>query len=259
MACGNLVNWPKDDLIMTKDTKDGFFYDTRDVLTRNAARKVLSLLRSHMGKFDSVVDIGCGVGTWLSVAEEISATRIQGFEASWVEDEASFVVPRHKIRIQNLEDKLDLKESFDLGICLEVAEHLSENAGENLVQTMSEHCSSILFSAAIPGQGGVGHINEQWPAYWQDRFARFGFEVVDFIRPLIWNDTSLPWWYRQNIVYFCKSEAASRYYEKLKSDVSLRNNPLPNLVCRPLDQAHCTQQIKHRRLDPIRRILKRLS
>jgi hypothetical protein len=52
---------------------------------------------------------------------------------------------------------------FDLALCLEVAEHLPAAAGDSLVRRLASVGARILFSAAIPGQGGRNHVNEKWP------------------------------------------------------------------------------------------------
>jgi 2-polyprenyl-3-methyl-5-hydroxy-6-metoxy-1,4-benzoquinol methylase len=61
---------------------------------------------------------------------------------------------------------LDLEKEFDLVVSLEVAEHLPASAADQFVNTLVKHGKKILFSAAIPGQGGQDHLNEQWPDYW---------------------------------------------------------------------------------------------
>lgn len=58
----------------------------------------------------------------------------------------------------------------DLAICLEVGEHLSPELGDRLVRLLSELSSTIVFSAAPRGQGGIAHINEQPREYWIRRF-----------------------------------------------------------------------------------------
>jgi hypothetical protein len=56
-----------------------------------------------------------------------------------------------------------------------------------------------MFSAALPGQGGQNHINEQWPNYWQELFNGYGYEMIDFFRFKIWNNTKIEYWYKQNL------------------------------------------------------------
>ena len=91
-----------------------------------------------------------------------------------------------------------INRRFDLAICLEVAEHLSPDIGIHLVKLLTNLSDVILFSAAVPHQGGINHINEQWAEYWQEIFAEHGYEYYDVIRPKIWNNKNVKWWYKQN-------------------------------------------------------------
>jgi hypothetical protein len=75
-----------------------------------------------------------------------------------------------------------------------------------LVDSLARHGRAVLFSAAVPNQGGDHHLNEQWPGYWAQRFAAHGLAVVDAIRPTVWDDDSIAWWYRQNTLLFCDDE-----------------------------------------------------
>jgi hypothetical protein len=70
------------------------------------------------------------------------------------------------------------------------------------VESLTRHGDTILFSAAIPGQGGTHHINEQFPEYWAAVFRQKGFSVVDVLRPAIWTNNRVNWWYRQNLLLF---------------------------------------------------------
>jgi hypothetical protein len=89
---------------------------------------------------------------------------------------------------------------FDLGLCLEVAEHLTAAAGDELVRQLCRGCSVVAWSAAIPGQGGHGHLNEQWPSYWQERFAAHGWLLVDPWRSTLWHEPGVEPWYAQNLL-----------------------------------------------------------
>ena len=55
--------------------------------------------------------------------------------------------------------------------------------GATFVASLARHGDAVLFSAAIPFQGGAGHVNEHWPSYWAADFAVHGFVAVDTIRP----------------------------------------------------------------------------
>ena len=68
----------------------------------------------------------------------------------------------------------------------------------------------VLFSAAVPGQGGNNHINEQWQSYWADRFAAHGYGPRDIVRPAVRDDRSVAYWYRQNAVLYSKGFPTER-------------------------------------------------
>lgn len=146
----------------------------------------------------SVLDVGCGIGTWLKVFEEYGVADYLGVDGDYVDD-SLLHIQRDKFYAYDLNKPLHLGRSFDLVISLEVAEHLSEYAADTFVKTLVSHGKVIVFSAAIPGQGGQNHLNEQWPAYWQKKFAKHGFFYFDLIRPTIWEDSQVEVWYRQNI------------------------------------------------------------
>jgi hypothetical protein len=93
---------------------------------------------------------------------------------------------------------LDLGRTFDLVISLETGEHLPGEAADMLVASIVRHAGTIMFSAAVPGQEGKGHINCQPHEYWHEKFAALGFQVCDLIRPLIAGDWRVSPWYRDN-------------------------------------------------------------
>lgn len=107
----------------------------------------------------------------------------------------------------NLEEKIRIDQKFDLAISLEVAEHLSECRASSFCEDLTLLSNVILFAAAIPYQGGTGHINEQPMSYWVDKFSAFNYEAFDIIRPLIQSDKDIMFWYRQNIIVFVKKKS----------------------------------------------------
>ncbi len=172
------------------------------------------------------MDVGCGVGTWLSVSAELGASNVLGLEGPWLLDQPRLAIDRDKIRLGDLSQGVVIPRSFDLGISLEVAEHLPESAGRTLVQSLARHCKIVVFSAAIPGQGGVGHINEQRPTYWQELFRQEGFEALDVIRPLIWYRDDFPWWYRQNIIVYTSPAIAQKFLGSLSKTSDFKSSPI---------------------------------
>lgn len=63
---------------------------------------------------------------------------------------------------------------YDLAYSFEVAEHLPPELGDRLVAFLAASAPTVVFTAAPPGQGGSGHVNEQECSYWVGRFRNHG-------------------------------------------------------------------------------------
>lgn len=177
-------------------------YLDRHRRTAHSANAVLSILMERLPGIQSAVDIGCGVGTWLSVLREKGVSDVLGVDGAWV-DPGLLVIPKDCFKQMALDKtEIRLPRKFDLAISLEVGEHLPPPRAKCLVRSLTELADCVLFSAAIPFQRGRGHVNEQWPSYWVRLFGDLGYAAHDFIRPAIWNDDQIPFWYRQNILVF---------------------------------------------------------
>lgn len=172
------------------------FYEYQSEDSYRSARAIVPLVLA-LHEVGSVVDVGCGVGTWLAAFAEHGVTDVAGVDGDHV-PAAELRIPPERFRPHDLRVPLDLGRRFDLAVCLEVAEHLPPDAGSDLVDTLTGLAPVVLFSAAAPEQGGVGHVNEQWPSYWIERFATRGYEAVDCIRPQVWDDDEVVFWYAQN-------------------------------------------------------------
>nr|WP_314258048.1 class I SAM-dependent methyltransferase [uncultured Devosia sp.] len=191
---------------MTASLYPAGFYDNRRAHTAHAARRLLAALPSGLAR-TSVADIGCGTGTWLAAALHDGAQHAFGIEGDWVKPEM-LDDPRIAFAPQDLEQRFT-GPNVDLAISLEVAEHLSPQRAQTFVADLVALAPAVLFSAAIPGQGGVGHLNEQWQSSWAALFATHGYLAYDVIRPAIWADEDIPAWYRQNAVLYLNAETAA--------------------------------------------------
>jgi SAM-dependent methyltransferase len=185
---------------------DQSFYSDRRTRTLQAARTILGALPASIAR-RSVADIGCGTGTWLAAALETGSSEAIGIEGDWVSPEM-LDDPRIAFHPRDLEQVLPPLK-VDLALSLEVAEHLSPARAGSFVAELAAMAPAVLFSAAIPGQGGVGHRNEQWQSYWAEKFERSGMAAFDVIRPAIWTDSSIPAWYRQNTILYLDAELAA--------------------------------------------------
>lgn len=163
-----------------------------------SARIVLEIVRDRIGTPASVLDVGCATGDWLVAAgavwPECARTGIDGAWARPRAPGARFVAH-------------DLREPFehraDLTLCIETAEHLADPAP--LLDSLGNAGDVLLFSAAIPGQGGFGHVHERWQSWWIAALAQRGFECFDIFRRRLWQRDPVQLWLRQNLFAFVKA------------------------------------------------------
>ncbi|EUA11890.1 glycosyl transferase 2 family protein [Mycobacterium kansasii 732] len=184
------------------------FYDGQAAGSAASAAVMVPMFAA-LTRPDSVLDVGCGVGGWVATWLD------SGVDAVGVDGDH---VPRDQLRIpdsrfidHDLTASLDLGRRFDLVTCLEVAEHLPPEAAETLVESLCRHGRVIVFSAAIPGQGGTGHVNERWPSFWAALFATHGYRPYDLLRGKLWYDTRCEWWYRQNVLVYATDDVAHEH------------------------------------------------
>jgi SAM-dependent methyltransferase len=174
-----------------------FHYDTQTYSTRSA-ECILPIVFELIDKPNSILDVGCGNGSWLKICEKLGISDYQGIDGEHIASNF-FLANYNKFQAKDLSKPFDLGIKYDLVISLEVAEHLPPESADIFVENLTKHGDTILFSAALPFQGGYKHLNEQYPTYWAEKFIRKGYQFYDLIRPKIWNDQSIKVWYRQNI------------------------------------------------------------
>lgn len=208
-----------------------------------SARLVVPYLFSVLDDIRSVVDVGCGTGAWLSVFELRGTSDILGIDGGSTKDALLQITPKQRIQ-RDLEHCFRLPRTFDLCMSLEVAEHLSPTRAASFVNDLCRLSDRVLFGAAIPGQGGTHHVNEQWASYWIALFKNEGFDCFDVIRPKFWNDRRVEWWYAQNTYLFIRSSNAPAHLAACR----LRAEPLVDVVHPQCFQQFVTENGKLREL-----------
>lgn len=161
-------------------------------------------------KPETVLDIGCGVGHWLKVFKRYGIESIKGIDGNYVPDNELVISKKDFVR-RDLKEGLSLQQpQYDLILCLEVMEHLPNEQSEQIIKRLTELSPVVVFSAAIPGQGGTHHINEQWQSYWSNLFKRYGYIRIDCLRKELW-DQDIEFCYKQNIFFYVDSKLISKY------------------------------------------------
>jgi SAM-dependent methyltransferase len=191
-------------MITPYDTK---FFSDREGAALQSARAVAPLIRRVTGA-DSVVDVGCGTGAWVLALEEAGVQDTFGVDGAWL-DPAGLLFDPARFASVDLTARFALERRFDVALCLEVAEHLPPDAALPFIRNLTALAPLVVFSAAVPHQGGTGHLNEQWPSYWIGQFAACGYRAVDCFRPELWSDDRVAFWYAQNMFLFVSREVTT--------------------------------------------------
>ncbi len=196
---------------------DQFFKNQRD-MSRSSAQVIIPMLL-ELVQPRSVVDVGCGVGGWLAVFQEHGIEDIRGIDGAYVNKDLLFI-PREAFTEYDLRQPFQPERQYDLVVSLEVAEHLPPASAETFVRTLTGLGPVVLFSAAVPFQAGVNHLNEQWQDYWAGLFRQQGYLPVDALRKRVWSNENVAFWYAQNMLlyvredYLGQSAALLRAYEQ---------------------------------------------
>ena len=138
------------------------------------------------------------------------------------------------VRRADLSRPVNAGRRFDLAVCVEVAEHLPHDSANVLIQSLCDLSDVVLFSAAVPLQGGTNHVNEQWPTYWAQRFAIHDYACFDYFRPMLWSDEDIEYFYRQNVLLFIREGATSNYAEDLTKTVESSHVTQPLALVHPV-------------------------
>ncbi|WP_147125830.1 methyltransferase domain-containing protein [Shimia ponticola] len=175
----------------------------RERRTRVARNLASLLIKYHQPK--SVIDLGCGMGFFLS-AMKVHGADIHGVDGPWVAD-LDCAVDDSVYTIHDLNAPYRTEKRYEMASSLEVAEHLNAERSDDFVAELTALSDYVLFSAAIPGQKGAGHINCQWQGNWAERFASHGYRCFDPFRRQLFAMEEMAIWFKQNLLFFVKDGA----------------------------------------------------
>jgi len=162
-----------------------------------------------LGPFKTLVDLGCGIGEFVAHFNRVYHILAVGFDGA--ENCLTHMAPGSVIYLQDLRAPMKWgNPKFDLCMCLEVAEHVEPEYADTLVDSCCSMSDLILFTAAKPGQLGLGHVNLQEIPYWCAKFKDRGFtcrfdKVLEFRNQLaIWGHKKGIKAYYENAMVFEK-------------------------------------------------------
>jgi len=194
---------------------DKRFFDYIDVGSRRSARIAIAEALGALAPA-SVLDVGCGRGTWLAEWRDAGVADIAGVDGDYVARD-TLLVPADAFTAADLTERLDLGRRFDLVQSLEVAEHLPPGAAETMVDNLCRHGDRVLFSAAVPGQCGENHLNERPIGYWRALFDARGYRAYDVLRPVVASRAEVEPWYRFNTLLYVNEAGAAGLPEAVRA------------------------------------------
>ena len=230
-----------------EQSASGYYYDAGTEGTqavRLSAQVIVPILMEYFQP-NSVVDFGCGLGDWLSEFSDLGVGNILGLDGEWV-PLSSIRIPKACFNVISFTSDYEVEGRFDMATCFEVAEHFTDDYSKHLLDALTKASDIVVFSAAVPGQGGYKHVNEHFQQEWIDRFSTRGYTALDLIRPRVWMHPDVSFWYQQNILVFCTDSIIRQH--------NLQRFPFLSSVIHP--------ELYHRRCDPrnwsVREIIKHI-
>jgi SAM-dependent methyltransferase len=140
-----------------------------------AAPKFAKAVTELFPTVKTVADVGCGTGVFSLRFNELglkaTACEYSPRGRRWARAQG---VTCHEFDVSK-DDSGMPGGPYDLAFSLEVAEHVPAALAQQFVNYLAGSSSLVVFTAAFPGQGGIGHINEQPQQYWISRFEARGF------------------------------------------------------------------------------------
>lgn len=207
---------------------DDVFFDYVDRGAVRSAHVLVPVVLELLG-CRSVLDVGCGTGAWLSVYRAKGVADIAGVDGDYVQ-RGRLMIPASDYRALDVGREFDLGRTFDLVQSLEVAEHIAPSDSRTLIANLVRHGSTVLFSAAVPGQGGEHHTNERPYEFWRALFAEHGYAPYDCIRPRITGRRDVEPWYAYNSILYVQSERAARLGDAVRHTLVPDGEMIPNVA-----------------------------
>jgi len=201
----------------TRRQYDESFFDFIDTTALQSAAVVVPLLKSLLA-IEDLVDFGCGRGAWLRVWQQSGISSVVGVDSELV-DTARLLFEPSSFVAHDLSSPIDLSRRFSLVQSLEVAEHIEPALAETFIENLQRHGDAVLFSAALPGQCGIQHVNERPFGYWRKLFQQHGFVALDPLRPRLIAQAEVAWWYRYGLLLYVREPVFSCLPEPLQESL----------------------------------------
>lgn len=125
---------------------------------------------------NSFADLGCGNAYYLQGMFESGFSDLYGLEYC-LENALPYIDEKIRpfVHYGDLMEPMNLKRSYDLTICVEVAEHTLPEKTEIFVENIDKITEkALIFSSAGSPLKGTGHINCKEFSFWKNLFKECG-------------------------------------------------------------------------------------
>lgn len=174
---------------------------------KNNYETIMKVLLEFRINPSTIADWGCGYCSLIAAAQNIfDLTNAHGFDADWILQD-KLLIHRSMFTAVDLSNPAIIpRHECDVAFSIEVGEHLPAKCSRPLIKRLTESAPVVVFSAAIPGQRGFGHINLHWQSYWAQIFDSLGYKPYDIFRPSLAELKAVPFWFKQNMFLYASDD-----------------------------------------------------
>ena len=164
------------------------------------AKRLTAWVKDNLNP-QKVLDLGCGPGTYVNCFQELN------IDATGYDTDIRVKGNDHLI----CKSLFDVEETGDVVLCLEVAEHIESCKNLKIAEAITRALApkgTLIWTAAKPGQGGVGHINCQTKDYWIDLFKSQPLKRCNGMELILAEEMKKGYhmgWFVQNLLIYTKT------------------------------------------------------
>lgn len=158
--------------------------------------------RNFDGK--KIIDLGCGPGIYVDEMVNL------GLNATGYEPDTRTLKYSKNVRNKSL---FEVEDPSDLVIFMEVAEHIPSDRNDEIVESIFRNMKDdgvLIWTAAVPGQGGDGHINCQTKDFWLKKLEKAGLvndeEIQENLLNFVKSDPNTMGWFLNNLIVMKKKK-----------------------------------------------------
>ncbi|MES2731707.1 MAG: methyltransferase domain-containing protein [Bacteroidota bacterium] len=159
---------------------------------------IVTILKQHKAK--TVVDLGCGLGIYCQVFK-LAGLSPTGYDGN----PHTHGLTDGRCNVLDLSADIEIG-TFDWVISLEVGEHVPQEYEETFLNNIAKSAKQgIILSWAVPGQEGLGHVNNHTNEYIIEKVEALGFTYVEKASKSLRRKAELSW-FKNTLLVFLRNK-----------------------------------------------------